>query len=175
MDANPEDDRRRPLRAKGLGHDVTQGWSARDLIHHIGRRLDAARDQRAADSLAGRLRAPRSQRPNSRPASEREQTSDGEFDQLARDLHQLLRETDERLDRLGHDARVVLTVINGRAQLLRRQALATGAPDLRVIRSMAEIERAVARLHGLLNDHLAPPTGRMRTETDPGNGRADEP
>jgi hypothetical protein len=175
MDANPEDDRQRSLHSDEFGHDGMRGRSARDLIHDIGRRLDAARDQRAADSPAWRLRAPRSQRPNSRPASEREQTSDGEFDQLARDLHRLLGETDGRLDRLGHDARVVLTVIKGRAQLLRRQALATGAPDLRVIRSMDEIERAVARLHGLLHDHLAPPTGRTPTDTDPGNGRADEP
>jgi signal transduction histidine kinase len=73
---------------------------------------------------------------------------------------------------LGHDTRVVLTVIKGRAQLLRRQALATDAPDLPVIRSMDEIERAVARLHRLLNDQLAASAARSPTET--GDGRADE-
>jgi signal transduction histidine kinase len=138
----------------------------------MSRRLDAARDQRVAHSSAWRLRESRSEPSNARRSSEREPTRDAEFDQLARDLHQLLRETDGRLDRLGHDTRVVLTVIKGRAQLLRRQALATDAPDLPVIRSMDEIERAVARLHRLLNDQLAASAARSPTET--GDGRADE-
>lgn len=50
--------------------------------------------------------------------------------------------------------RNALTVIKGRAQRLRRQALASGHPDRGLLRELDEIDRAVDRLVRLLDRQL---------------------
>jgi signal transduction histidine kinase len=68
-----------------------------------------------------------------------------------------LREADAALDDLAREARIALTVIKGRAQLLRRQAFAAGAADLRLVRAVDEIDRAVTALDRLLRDGMLAP------------------
>jgi signal transduction histidine kinase len=80
--------------------------------------------------------------------------------QLLRELQRDLSEADATLEALAREIRIALTVIKGRAQLLRRQAFATGAPDRRLVRSVEEIDRAVVQIDRLLRDRLpAPPDG----------------
>jgi signal transduction histidine kinase len=67
---------------------------------------------------------------------------------------------DGAMRRLVHAARQDLTVIKGRAQLLRRRALAAHPADLVLVRGMEEIDRAVDRLERLLAEHLDPPDDR---------------
>jgi signal transduction histidine kinase len=59
--------------------------------------------------------------------------------------------------RMAHGARQELTVIKGRAQLLRRRVLAARTPDLVVLRGLEAIDRAVDRLDALIAANLDPP------------------
>jgi signal transduction histidine kinase len=79
---------------------------------------------------------------------------------------------DELLELLEHHVRGPLTVIKGRAQLLRRQAVEAPQPDLRIISGLNEIDTAVDRivlqLDRLLRDPLKiDQVGRSGQESNP--------
>jgi hypothetical protein len=75
------------------------------------------------------------------------------LDGARRDLH----DADGALNDLAREALIALTVIKGRAQLMRRQSLAAGAADVRLFRSIDEIDRAVTALDRLVRDGIIGP------------------
>lgn len=150
--AGREGKRRVLLRRESTAGSVRR--SAQAIVQDAAARLDVLADPAVA---AGGESAP------AEPATAGTRASAGNRDAgdlalLLRDLWHDLDETDALLDALAREVRVALTVIKGRAQLLRRQAFATGAPDHRLVRSAEEIDRAVIRIDRLLHDRLlAPP------------------
>jgi signal transduction histidine kinase len=85
------------------------------------------------------------------PAAERDPR---EWDRLLRACRNDLQATGAALDDVSREIRVGLTVIKGRAQLLRRQAFATGAPDRRLVHAVDEIDRAVGQIEQVLRGRL---------------------
>ena len=70
---------------------------------------------------------------------------------------------------LEHHVRGPLTVVKGRAQLLRRHALSAPQPDVRLIAGLNEIDVAVERMVAQLDQLLgprAPSAGDVSTPAD---------
>jgi nitrogen-specific signal transduction histidine kinase len=65
---------------------------------------------------------------------------------LLNQLRAAVRNAEEVLDQLEHHVRGPLTVVKGRAQLLRRQARAAPRPDQQLISGLDEIDSAVDRI-----------------------------
>lgn len=79
-----------------------------------------------------------------------------EQERLLADCQAAISLAEELLLLLEHNVRGPLTVVKGRAQLLRRRALVSARPDLRLIAGLSEIDAAVDRLVAELNRLLEP-------------------
>jgi len=98
-----------------------------------------------------------------RPAATPGRAETGGQDPLAHepslaDVRAALAACEQALADLAHETRGQMTVIKGRAQLMRRRVLASERPDLVLVRGLEEIDQAVDRLEALLASNLdAPP------------------
>lgn len=94
--------------------------------------------------------------------------SAAEHAHLLEEFREAVRLADDLLMVLEHQVRGPLTVVKGRAQMLRRQQLAAPQPDLRLIAGLNEIDGAVDRIVAQLNRLLNPPPGSpdAPTKTD---------
>lgn len=79
-----------------------------------------------------------------------------EQERLLADCRTAISLAEELLLLLEHNVRGPLTVVKGRAQLLRRRALVSPRPDLRLIAGLNEIDAAVDRLVARLDRLLEP-------------------
>ncbi|HEU0115662.1 MAG TPA: hypothetical protein VFQ80_13340 [Thermomicrobiales bacterium] len=126
--------------------------SAQTIIHDVADRIAALRAAGPPDIESNAGTSPgggeREDRPPAGDAADRESS------RLLSDAQRDLVETDALLGALTREIRVALTVIKGRAQLLRRQALSTGAPDPRLIRAVEEIDRAAVEIELLLRERV---------------------
>jgi nitrogen-specific signal transduction histidine kinase len=80
-------------------------------------------------------------------------------ERLLADCQSAIRLAEELLLLLEHSVRGPLTVVKGRAQLLRRKELASARPDLRLLAGLNEIDAAVDRLVAHLDLLLGPNFG----------------
>lgn len=91
--------------------------------------------------------------------SARDSTADDEVREAAATAEIAIR-------RLVHAARQDMTVIKGRAQLLRRRVMAARTADLVLLRGLDEIDHAVDRLETLIAAHLDPSDGSRSRPDD---------
>ena len=91
-----------------------------------------------------------------------------EQERLLADCQIAVSLAEELLLLLDHEVRGPLTVVKGRAQLLRRQALVGSQPSLRLIAGLTEIDAAVDRLVARLDRLLQPqPGGATNADVSP--------
>lgn len=72
------------------------------------------------------------------------------------EFREAIRLADELLAQLEHHVRGPLTVVKGRAQMMRRRQLAAAQPDLRLISGLNEVDAAVDRIVAEFDRLLGP-------------------
>lgn len=95
-----------------------------------------------------------------------------EHERLLGEFRVAVRLAEDLLLLLEHHVRGPLTVVKGRAQLLRRHALDAPQPDLRLIAGLGEIDASVERIVAQLDRLLASPldaTAESAIPPDPGS------
>jgi nitrogen-specific signal transduction histidine kinase len=130
-------------------------------VEWIGCMVTLGEDQRRSEALANLRKAVGDLAAST--ASNRATLDEQE--RLLSDCQIAIKLAEDLLLELEHNVRGPLTVVKGRAQLLRRRALASPQPNFRLIAGLNEIDASVDRLVIQLDRLLQPRPGDAADST----------